>query len=136
MRVGRATSSAALLVVVVTGAAGGRDLGAGVAGRAALDVAGLAGLNGSVLDRSLSDDRGREGESDGRDQSKDGEELHGCGDDGGATGAVQAKKATGSAGAKDWAGWPGWLSIHQAIVVLFMLLIAADDSEPSLLDPC
>lgn len=98
--VGRAAGGAALLDVVVGGAAGRRHLGAGVAGRATLDVARLAGLESSVLDGRPSDDRGGERERNRRDQGQDGEELHGCGGDGGA-GSWQGREATGSAGAKD-----------------------------------
>ena len=105
MGVGGSTSSAALLDVVVCRAAGGRNLGAGVAGGTALDVARLAGLESSVLDGSLSDDRGRKSESDGRDQGEDGEKLHGDGFFGaearGSEGRLVVERKTELAGLAD-----------------------------------
>ena len=88
----RATSLAAALDVVVSRAAGGGDLSAGVACAAARYVAGAV-LKSSILNGSLSDDRGGEGEGDGRDQGEDGEELHRCGGTG---------KAEGGGGEESW----------------------------------
>jgi hypothetical protein len=71
----RAASLAAALDVVVCRAAGGRHLSAGVAGATARYVAG-AGIESSIFNGSLSDDRSGKRESDGRDQGEDREELH------------------------------------------------------------
>lgn len=79
VRVGRGPGLAAALDVVVGRAAGGRDLGAGVACAAALYVAGLARLEGGVFNGGVGDDGGGEREGDGRNQGEDGEELHGGG---------------------------------------------------------
>ena len=68
MRVCRATSSAALLDIVVGRAAGGGYLGAGVTCAAALDIAGLAGFEGSIFDRGLGDDGGGEGKGHRREE--------------------------------------------------------------------